>query len=183
MRYPLATASEVKLCPYCEEALPSPKPDSCPHCGRTLPQGKTKAAEFFECPDYLFFQKETLTALPDRKPKEGQEAARGRMLLAIHDDLVRFVRTSSPETLTAALFDAHLVMTHALHANLDGTTLKKIVATARAIGKMGEAIDQYIKAGGTTHDDGKTRETEQLFSAGRSDNWSETAAPDGRRPG
>ena len=183
MRYPLATASEVKLCPYCEEALPSPRPSSCPHCGRQLPQGKTKAAAFFECPDYLFFQKETLTRLPDKKPKEGYSIERDRMLLAIHEDLVHFLRESSPETLTAALFDAHVVMTHAMHASLDGTTLKKLVATARAIGRLGGAIDQYIKAGGTTHDDGKTRETERLFSAERGDGRGEATAPDGWRPG
>lgn len=179
MRFPLATATQVKLCPHCEAELPAERPSVCPSCLRAMPQGKSQAAQFFECPDYLFFQKETLTRQPDKKPKQGLEAAYTTTLLAVHDDLTLFVRRSTPETLVAALFDAHVVMSHVMHSSIGGEDLKKIVATAKAIGRLGETLDQYIRAGGTLHNDEKTREARPVLPAGEGDYWSATAAADG----
>jgi hypothetical protein len=181
MRYPLATATEVKLCPHCEEQLPSPRPAVCPSCGRAMPLGKSHAAQFFDCPDYLYFQKEVLSRPTDRKAKEGEEASHAKTLLAVHDDLTMFLRQSSPETLVAALFDAHAVLSHVAHSNIDGQNLRKIVVTAKAIGRLGESLDQYIRAGGTLHNDEKTGEARPLLSAPESDNWGATATADSRR--
>ena len=178
MRFPLATATQVKLCPHCEAELPVPRPAVCPFCLRAMPQGKSQSAQFFECPDYLYFQKQALARRPDEKPKQGLPEAYATTLLAVNDDLTLFVRKSTPETLVAAVFDAHVVMSHLMHSSIGGDDLKKVVATARAIGRLGETIDQYIRAGGTLHDDDKTREARPVLPAAEGDYWSATAAAD-----
>jgi hypothetical protein len=173
----LATATKVHLCPYCEDALPVDRPSHCPHCGRALGQEKTRSAAFFECPDYLWFQKTAFNTLPDKKPKETLAKDRDKILLEIDKDLTLFVRTADPETLHAALFDAHLILSHVLHSKVNGETLKKIIMTAKAIGKLGDTIDQYIKSGGAIQD-GRP-EVEPVLPARHSDIWSATATADG----
>lgn len=178
----MATATPVKLCPRCEEALPDPRPLKCPHCQTSLSAEKKPASRFFECPDYLAFQKDDAIKLGDLKPGQESPAEALKRIAEARDDLTNFVREAEPEVLAAALFDAHLILSHALHSRIDGARLKRIVASARAIGKLAETIDQYIKAGGSLYDDGKTGEAGQVFSASESPGGGATATAGGRVP-
>lgn len=116
---------------------------------------------------------------PSLKPGQTYSKADVERLVEVRADLTLFVRSADAEVLTAALFDAHLILSHVMHAKLDGVALKRIVAAAKAIGKLGDSIDQYIKAGGSVSDDGKTGEAGQIFSSDESPGWSATATADG----
>lgn len=180
MRLPLATATEVRLCPQCDEELPSPRPARCPSCGLNLAAQKKAKARFFEIPVYLSFQKDELAKVPDRKPGQPLPAEMQKLFLEINDDMTAFVRGASADVLCAALFDAHLVLSQVLHAEIDGLALKRIVASGKAIGKLAETIDQYIRAGGSINDDRKSGEAGQVFAASDGLGGSTATAPQRR---
>jgi hypothetical protein len=144
----MATITATKVCASCAFDLTDIPGIYCPNCARPHSRSKKAAGEFFEAPYYVLFQqRDHKAALDSEKTKIG-EAAYSTRLLEIDDTMHKYLRETEVEDLLAPLFDAHLVMSEILNSRAEGQDLLKAVTTSKAIGKLGEAIEQYVKAGG-----------------------------------
>jgi hypothetical protein len=144
----MATITATKVCSTCAFDLTDIPGIYCPNCAWPHGRSKKAAGEFFEAPYYVLFQqRDHKTTLDSEKTKIGEVAYNAR-LIEIDDTMHRYLREAEVEDLLAPLFDAHLVMSEIINSRASGRDLLKAVTTAKAIGSLGEAIEQYIKAGG-----------------------------------
>jgi len=144
----MATITATKVCASCAFDLTDIPGIYCPNCARPHSRTKKAAGEFFEAPYYVLFQQRDHKATLDSEKAKIGEAAYNARLLEIDDTLHKYLRDAEVEDLLAPLFDAHLVMSEIMNSRAEGPDLLKAVTTSKVIGKLGEAIEQYIKAGG-----------------------------------
>lgn len=144
----MATITATKVCSACAFDLTDIPGIYCPNCARPHSRSKKAAGDFFEAPYYVLFQQRDHKATLDSEKTKIGEVAYSERLIEIDDTMHKYLRETEVEDLLAPLFDAHLVMSEIINSRAGGPDLLKAVATAKAIGKLGEAIEQYVKAGG-----------------------------------
>ena len=143
-----AAVSTLRLCSTCKCELPTPTPDICPHCGSRTPPTNQLINNRFDCPYFLTHQFEDL--LKEIIPKaEDAGITENIEKQKLHRELIEWVRQSSSEDKLACILDSSFIMSELLHSHVSGDILKNIVCHAKRVGKIAEAIDQYINAGGS----------------------------------
>jgi hypothetical protein len=64
----------------------------------------------------------------------------------------QWLRDCPDEDKICALRDATFVMMNVVHSSATPSTISSITKLAKQIGKLGEALDNYYRFGGETHD-------------------------------
>src|SRR5688572_5693154 len=142
MRRIMAKALQVVLCTYCLKEFPHTGSEKCPFCAYPLPQSHQAT---FVTPDYIFYQKSDLTA-------KLQPETLASEIAVLQDKLEHWARTCDPKDRLAAVHDAQIVMENLLHAPMPPDYMTSILAAAKMIGNLADAIDRYYRSGGAPYD-------------------------------
>ena len=143
-------------CPNCHVNLTA-DPDSsvtldkdiCWNCGRKL---KNPHNKHFECPDYLYHQKNSLIEeLGMSKLKPG-DLEYDKALEEIQKNLVLWTRECTTEDRLAPLFDSIYMLENLIYTITTPEDIKSVISLAKNIGTLGNALEQYFKAGGSYYD-------------------------------
>ncbi len=146
----------LSSCPHCQTDLtPDPRSDliidkdSCWNCGRKL---KNPANKHFECPDYLFHQKNSLIEELERGKLKPGDTRYEEKIQEIQKDLVTWVRECTTEDKIAPLYDSVVILENLLFTTTPAADLKAVISMAKKVGMLANALEQYFKAGGASYD-------------------------------
>lgn len=143
------TTSLVR-CRECDSELPHPIPTRCPYCDRLL---EKYTSGYFGSPDYLFYQMEAYKKeFGPVNEKTGMAAAWGAEKFKEYSIRVgalrEWCRKCPAEDRLAAVNDALVILQNIIHSELSREQIKVVVETAKKIGPLAEAIENYYKNGG-----------------------------------
>lgn len=146
----MATTSQTAFCPRCGSELPAAKTTICSVCNTPL---TPPSNQFFGSPDYLWHQKEMHldemdSSRPTTKTKDIDIKKIEELELAFSD----WARVCPMEDKVAALRDAQVIMSNALHAPMNVDDIRKLTTIGKAIGKISHTIEEYFRSGGQIHD-------------------------------
>jgi len=146
----MATASQSAFCPRCGNELPAVRAAACGVCNTPLTPPKNN---FFGSPDYIWYQREMHldnldTSRPTSKTKTHDLKKIEEMELALTD----WVRMCPVEDKVAAMRDAQVILSNAVHAPLEVRDIQKLISIGKAIGKLSESLETYFRSGGQIYD-------------------------------
>ena len=148
--------TNISICHHCQADLtPDPVLDPvtaaehCWNCGRKL---KNPFNKHFESPDYLYHQKNSLIEdLEEGKLKPGDTKYDLKMQ-EIQKDLISWTRECITVDKLAPLYDSVIIMENLIFTETPSQDLRAIIAVAKKIGTLANALEQYFKAGGSSYD-------------------------------
>jgi len=164
--------SSLSACPSCNADLtPDPRRDTsdscdvCYDCGRKV---ENPTSRYFQDPKYLSMQRKQVSEDIDNRLftlYEKTTEPTSRAVKTLEDaktdaelDLVNWLRECSTENKLAPLYDSMLILENILFSVTPPADIGRLVAAAKKIGNLANAIEQYFKAGGR-HYDQKVRPT------------------------
>jgi len=146
------TIESLHICPHCQSDLtadPSARKGSCWNCGRILVNPTNK---YFESPDYIYNQKNSLLEVLDQSNLKPGDTKYDEKIQEIQKELTGWVRGCTTEDKLASLFDSIIIMENLLFTSTPSQDMKAVIAMAKKIGTIANALEQYFKAGGSSYD-------------------------------
>lgn len=171
----MTSVNKVKICPNCRAEISMFSPtltidwETCPQCGKSL---KIPQLKNFGMPDYLHLQKDSLLEEggPDKlKQDDGRYKELGEK---IEQELTDLAKTCQDEDRVASMRDALKMIQESLLSCATNETLRTMTSIGRSIGKLSEAIEQYVKSGGQTND----RKVRRISPEFGDESWNQAAA-------
>jgi len=168
----MATTSALIFCPKCGiERLNSSK-KSCQLCGHSFVK---PISEFFDTPDYLFYQMEDYKNQfdPERRTDKAPTEEEIKKLEEAKKALKAWLIACPPEDKKAAMGDALLILSNVLFSETCDEELQALISIGKKIGHLATAIEQYLHASGRPL---HVRETRPLYPDANDATWSTATA-------
>jgi len=182
----MVTISIPQYCPYCEEPLfkdvdgmsvprITASLNRCPNCHKIVKNPNNK---YFEKPKYIFHQKISLieNLKRDKLNPDSDDYLDHTDEIDKHEAV--WYRTCLHEDRVAAFSDALGIIQHLVYSKSLGGEIKQILALAKRIGSVADAIDELHKSGVALYD-GEIKSLRPI--AGDSDGYQASAIA-GRDP-
>ena len=178
----MVNIDKLHSCPSCKADLtPDPSSDTradlntCWNCGRKLKNPTTK---YFDRPDYICHQKDSLLEELDSGKLKSGDAAYDKTFNGIQDELVIWARECTTQDKMAPLYDAVIILENLIYTSTPPEDWRAIISLAKKIGTLANAIEQYFKAGGSSYD----RKVRQLRPYEGENSWDQATATARRDP-
>jgi len=147
----MAKVKQVLLCKNCKTELDA-NTNECPVCGYVLKAHSSG----FDTPDYISFQAaDRLEILSKSTPKLKSETKSEtapkdleKETLETYRDVKRWFRDCADGERSAAVQDAHSVLTTLIISNASVDTMRDVTNLGKKIGKLSEAVELFISQGG-----------------------------------
>jgi hypothetical protein len=151
----MVNVTPTAFCPYCganqldEEDRPKTGSDRCLNCFKII---KKPSSKYFESPDYIFHQQNTLIEELKKDKLNPEDLTYQTRSEAYRLEYELWFRNCLHEDRVAALSDALEVMRHLIYSRSTPEEFKQLVKLAKNVGEISHVVDQLIRAGVPTYD-------------------------------